>query len=149
MNAGKNVYQLMEEIALPPELEMTQIHGRVSWAVKSIWEYYATWFHWDTTTELYAVPRSALFPEITALAGADVLTDAGEAHIAEGRNVEAIHLLEIVTTADPAHRRAQEALRRAHVNLRDEAIATTNNTYEIDWLSLRIRQIDALLAAEG
>ena len=87
MNAGKNVYQLMEEIALPPELEMTQIHGRVSWAVKSIWEYYATWFHWDTTTELYAVPRSALFPEITALAGADVLTDAGEAHIAEGRNV--------------------------------------------------------------
>ena len=35
------------------------------------------------------------------------------------------------------------------MNLRDEAIATTNNTYEIDWLSLRIRQIDALLAAEG
>lgn len=149
MNAGKTVYELMEEIKLPPELEMTQVHGRVSWAVKSLWEYYATWFHWDTTTELYAVPRSALFPEITALAGADALTDAGEAHIAAGRNVEAIHLLEIVTTADPGHRRAQAALRRAHVNLRDEAIATTNNTYEIDWLSLRIRQIDALLGAEG
>lgn len=149
MNAGKTVYQLMEEIALPPELQMTQVHGRVSWAVKSIWEYYATWFHWDTTTELYPVPRSALFPEITELAGADALTDAGEAHIAAGRNVEAIHLLEIVTTADPGQRRAQEALRRAHVNLRDEAIATTNNTYEIDWLSLRIRQIDELLGAEG
>jgi len=35
------------------------------------------------------------------------------------------------------------------VNLRDEAIATTNNTYEIDWLSIRIREIDAILAGEN
>lgn len=149
MNAGKTVYELMEEISLPPELQMTQVHGRVSWAVKSIWEYYATWFHWDTTTELYHVPRSALFPQIAELAGIDALTEAGEAHVAAGRNIEAIHLLEIATTANPDHRRAQQALRQAHVNLRDEARATTNNTYEIDWLSLRIRQIDALLAAGG
>ena len=55
MNAGKTVYQLMEEIALPPELALSQAHGRVSWAVKSIWEYYATWFHFDSTTELYSI----------------------------------------------------------------------------------------------
>jgi alkyl sulfatase BDS1-like metallo-beta-lactamase superfamily hydrolase len=148
MNAGKTVYELMEEIRLPPELQMTQIHGRVSWAVKSIWEYYATWFHWDTTTELYHVPRSALFPEIAELAGSDALTDAAEAHSAAGQDIEAIHLLEIVTTANPDDRRAQRALQQAHLNLRDKAIATTNNTYEIDWLSLRIRQIDVLLAGE-
>jgi len=149
MNAGKTVYELMAEIALPPELQMTQIHGRISWAVKSIWEYYATWFHWDTTTELYHVPRTALFPEIAELAGLDALTAAGEAHVAAGRNIEAIHLLEIATTAAPRDARAQTALRQAHMNLRDEAIATTNNTYEIDWLSLRIREIDAILAGEN
>ena len=65
------------------------------------------------------------------------------------RRREAIHLLEIVTTANPGDRRAQGALRQAHLNLRNKAIATTNNTYEIDWLSLRIRQIDVLLTQEN
>ena len=147
MNAGKTVHQLMEEIRLPPELALTQIHGRVSWAVKSIWEYYATWFHWDSTVELYPVPRSALFPELAKLAGIDALAEAAEAHIAAGRNVEAVHLLEIATTADPQHARAQAAHKQALTNLRDAAIAGHNNTYEIDWLSLRERQIDEALAA--
>ena len=144
MNAGKTVYQLMEEISLPPELKMTEIHGRVSWAVKSIWEYYATWFHWDSTAELYHVPRTALYPEIVELAGADALVDAAEAHLADGRNIEAIHLLEIVHEADPNHARGLAAHKRALTNMRDEAIATTNNTYEIDWLSYRLRTLDAL-----
>ena len=36
MNSGKSLYQLMETIRLPPELELSQAHERVSWAVKSI-----------------------------------------------------------------------------------------------------------------
>ena len=44
MNNGKTVGQLMREVQLPPELALSQTHGKVSWAVKSIWEYYATWF---------------------------------------------------------------------------------------------------------
>jgi len=141
MNAGKTVYELMEEIALPPELKMTEIHGRVSWAVRSIWEYYATWFHWDSTAELYHVPRTALFPEIAALAGVDALVDAAEAHLAAGRTIEAIHLLEIVEVAEPSHARGLAAHRKALTTMRDEAIATTNNTYEIDWLSYRLRAL--------
>lgn len=146
MNAGKSVHQLMEEIQLPPELELTQIHGRVSWAVKSIWEYYATWFHFDSTTELYALPRAALFPEIAELAGVDRLTERAEAHIAAGRNVEAVHLLEIATTAEPLNRRAQQAHKKALGNLRERARATFNNTYEIDWLAYRMRLADEALA---
>lgn len=144
MNAGKTVYELMAEISLPPELKMTEIHGRVSWAVKSIWEYYATWFHWDTTTELYHVPRTALFPEVVALAGADALVDAAEAHIAAGRNIEAVHLLEMVHEADPTHARGLAAHKQALTNMRDAAIATTNNTYEIDWLSYRLRTLESI-----
>ena len=37
MNAGQTVEQLMTEIRLPQELSLTQQHGKVSWAVKSIW----------------------------------------------------------------------------------------------------------------
>ena len=134
----------MEEIALPPELKMTEIHGRVSWAVKSIWEYYATWFHWDSTAELYHIPRTALFPEIAELAGIDALVDAAEAHLAAGRTIEAIHLLEIVEQADPKHARGLAAHEQALTTMRDAAIATTNNTYEIDWLSYRLRELAAI-----
>ena len=57
MNAGKSLSELMVEIRLP-ERSTSETHGKVSWAVKSIWEYYATWFHFDRTSELYATPQS-------------------------------------------------------------------------------------------
>ena len=65
MNAGKDVHQLMAEIELPPHLQMTQVHGKVSWAVRSIWEYYETWFHFERTTDLYEIPRSVVASDIT------------------------------------------------------------------------------------
>jgi len=69
MNSGKTVEQLMGEIQLPPEIAITEEHGKVSWAVKSIWEYYATWFHFDKTTELYDVPISAVYQDIVQAGG--------------------------------------------------------------------------------
>ena len=147
MNAGKTVNELMSEVELPPELALTEIHGKLSWAVKSIWEYYATWFHFDSTTELYAVPQSVVRPEIAALAGVDALTDAAAAHVAAGRDLEALHLLEIALAGDPTHRRALETRRAALVSMREDVEATTKNTYEMDWLSYRIRVTDEALGA--
>ena len=49
MNAGKSLSELMVEVRLPERLLLSETHGKVSWAVKSIWEYYATWFHFDRT----------------------------------------------------------------------------------------------------
>lgn len=139
MNAGKTVHELMREVVLPPELEVSQLHGRVSWAVKSIWEYYATWFHFDTTTELYPVPASVVRPEIAELAGVDALAARAAAHVDAGRNVEALHLLEVALAGDPVHRTALETRRSALENLLAEAEATFQNSYEMDWLKYRIR----------
>ena len=139
MNAGKTVHQLMREVVLPPELELSQIHGRVSWAVKSIWEYYATWFHFDSTTELYPVPASAVHAEIAALAGVDALTARAVAHVDAGRNVEALHLLEVALAADPVDRAALETRRAALEKLLADAEAGLQNSYEMDWLKYRIR----------
>ena len=103
-----------------------------------------TWFHWDSTAELYNVPRPALFPEIAALAGVDALVDAANAPLEAGRTIEAIHLLEIVEVAEPTHAGGLAAHKKALTTMRDEALATTNNTYEIDWLSYRLRALSEI-----
>jgi glyoxylase-like metal-dependent hydrolase (beta-lactamase superfamily II) len=43
MKAGKTVHQLMKDVKLPDALKIGEFHGKVSWAVKSIWEQYAGW----------------------------------------------------------------------------------------------------------
>ena len=43
MNAGKDVFTLMQEIKLPPEYDLTQIFGKVSWSVRGIYDGYAGW----------------------------------------------------------------------------------------------------------
>jgi alkyl sulfatase BDS1-like metallo-beta-lactamase superfamily hydrolase len=146
MNAGKTVHELMAEIELPAELELSQEHGRVSWGVKSIWEYYATWFHFDTTTELYPVPARELFPEVASLAGVDALAAGAEAHVTAGRPVHALHLLDIALGAQPSHARALRARKAALGNLLDAAESGLRNSYEIDWLKYRLRATDEALA---
>jgi hypothetical protein len=41
--------------------------------VKSIWEYCATWLHFDTTTDLYPVPASEIYEDLVELAGQGAL----------------------------------------------------------------------------
>ena len=62
-------------------------------------------------------------------------------------DLEALHLLEIALAGDAKHRLALETRIAALSSLRDEAKATFNNTYEIDWLSLRIGQTEEALGA--
>ena len=40
--------------------------------------------------------------------------------------------------------RGLAAHKQALTNMRDAAIATTNNTYEIDWLSYRLRTLESI-----
>jgi alkyl sulfatase BDS1-like metallo-beta-lactamase superfamily hydrolase len=149
MNAGKTVHELMAEITLPPELELSQVHGRVSWAVKSIWEYYATWFHFDTTTELYPVPASAVYGELAELAGEDALVERARRRIAAAEPLHALHLIAIALGADAQNRAALEARREALLLLLEEAESYLRNSYEIDWLRYRIRDTDERLATPG
>ena len=68
----------MREIVPPPELALGEGHGKVMWNVRAIWEEYAGWFRYESTTELYAVPPRAVFGDLVELAGGpDALIDAG------------------------------------------------------------------------
>ena len=148
MNAGKTVEQLMGEIELPPELAITEEHGKVSWAVKSIWEYYATWFHFDKTTELYNVPMNAVYGDIAELAGADALVQKAQKYLSDNKPLEALHLVDIVLEKDADHKLALLNRQAALRTLLEQAKATTNNSYEIYWLNYRIRDTQTKLDAQ-
>ncbi|EJW20443.1 alkyl sulfatase-like hydrolase [alpha proteobacterium IMCC14465] len=148
MNSGKTLYELMETITLPPELDLSQAHGRVSWAVKSIWEYYATWFHFDRTTELYGVDRGDVMPDVVALAGATALLEKARTFNTADQPVHAMHIIEILL-ADPMQASDpmvnQVRLETLQILL-DKAVNGIENSYEIYWLNAQIREAEALLA---
>jgi alkyl sulfatase BDS1-like metallo-beta-lactamase superfamily hydrolase len=144
MNDGKSMYQLMNEIQLPDELYLSQGHGKVSWAVKSIWEYYSTWFHFESTTELYAVPASEVYAEVGALAGVEALTAKAAEYRQQKQCVQALHLLEMALASEANYRPAQmERKQCLEILLKDAQVL--NNTYEVMWLEDRIAKTAGLL----
>lgn len=144
MNEGKTVHQLMAEVTLPPELDLHQGHGRVSWAVKSIWEYYGTWFHYDTTTELYHVPPRDIYGELAELAGTDPLLARARQHLDAGRPLHALHFIDIVLGGAPEHAAALQMYREAHEELLAES-REVNNAYEQNYLRSIIDETEAAL----
>ncbi len=142
MNAGKTMEELMDEIVLPPELDITQQHGRVSWAVKSIWEYYATWFHFDKTTELYPVRVETVYGDIAELAGEAGLVERAQSYVEADDPLKALHLLSIILEVSPENKLALQTKMRALQQLLETAKLTHNNAYEIYWLNAQIRKIE-------
>jgi len=139
MNAGRDVHSLMAEITLPPELEVGQGYGRVAWGVRAIWENYAGWFHHASTTELYAVPPSAVHADIVELAGgADVLVARAARKFAAGRKEEALHLLDIIDNAGAGTAASRQLARSVHEALLRE----TDNFWLGAWLRHRIAALE-------
>jgi len=139
MNANKTVYELMGEIALPPELaSLTQEHGKVSWAVKSIWEYYATWFHFDSTTELYNVPARDLYPDLAEMAGTEALMSGANNYFNNDELEKCLHLIEVALAGEAGYRPALELRLAVLETMLQRAIDTTGNNYEKDYLRRRI-----------
>jgi len=138
MNQGKDLYTLMREVTLPPELALRQGHGKVSWNVRAMWEEYTGWFQYESTTELYAVPAKAVWAELAELAGgAAALAQAAERHLAADRPLHALHLLDIASAADGSNTRIQ--LRK--VDALEQLLGSSGheNLSETMWLENEIR----------
>ena len=146
MNAGKSLWALMREIKLPPALALSQGHGKVSWNVRSIWEHYSTWFHFESTTELYPTQVRDLYPELAALSGgAGPLIDQAVDRLNAGRPEEALHFIEIALAGEPASRDALQARLQALRQLLQRAFADGGNYSETGWLKSRIRATEEAL----
>ena len=113
-NAGTDVWTLMEQIELPTQLRVGQGYGKVSWAVRTLWESYVGWFKLASTTELYPDPTGAAMAELLDLAGAEAVLGRAEAALARGDAVLAIRLGEAVAAAGPDDARLRALMRGAH-----------------------------------
>jgi hypothetical protein len=142
MNEGRDVHTLMREIQLPPECEVGQGYGKVSWGVRAIWEHYAGWFHHRSTTELYDEPQASIHTDLLELAGgADPLVARAREHLAKGDAVKALHLLDIVLGAEQGHQAALETAQQAHQWLAQD----TDNFWLASWLRNQGEQLGARL----
>lgn len=147
MNAGKTVYQLMKEITLPPKLDLVQNHGRVDWAVRSIWDYYAGWFKFDSTTELYPVPVREVYADIAEVAGSEGLLSLAQNYLADDKPVKTLHIVEVVLEGNANDKAALLLRQQALQVLLEKADAGLKNDYEIYWLQGRLTDTAARLEA--
>jgi alkyl sulfatase BDS1-like metallo-beta-lactamase superfamily hydrolase len=118
-NAGIDVWTLMREIQLPPELRVGQGYGKVSWAVRTLWESYVGWFKLLSTTELYPDSSGAALAELIAAAGTAASLARAEAALARGDAVVAIRLGEGLAAVIPDEPRVRALMVDAHRYLLD------------------------------
>lgn len=143
MNAGKDVWQLMNEVKLPPALDVGEGYGKLSWSVRGIYEGYVGWFDLDPAT-MYEVPPRSVHSEIVMLAGGPAaVAKLAVRHNEQGEPVAALHLTAMALAADPRNPDVLLARIRALEILRERC----RNTNERGWLDYGLRQVKQALAS--
>ncbi len=136
LNAGQDVYRLMREITLPPELAVGEQYGRVSWSVRGIYEGYVGWFD-ERPQTMYGVAPWSVNGDLVELAGGpDAVYERAKQRFDEGRLVEALHLLEVVLHPEARHAPAL----RLRIEVCQLLSARTDNVIEQGWLADAIRR---------
>lgn len=142
MNAGKDVFTLMQEIKLPPQYDLAQIFGRVSWSVRGIYDGYAGWYDGNPSS-MYELPPSSVYPDLVKLAGGpELLAKLALDKVEAGKPVEALHLTDIILASDQKNAAALNARIKAMEYLKQH----TQNRVESGWLDYGIRLAKEKLA---
>ena len=144
MNAGADIWTLMRELRLPDALYVAQGYGKLSWAVRTIWESYMGWFKAQHTSELYATRPREIYPDLVALAGKAAVLQRARARLDAGEPEAAGLLAEALLAANPGDRGALQLALEVHRALlaRPDAAA---NFWEAGWLRHRIAALSAAL----
>ena len=150
MNAGKSVFELMDTIRLPEELEVSQGHGLVSWNVRAIWELLAGWFYYEDVADLYSVPAKRVYPDLVELAGgADYLVGRAQDYFNAGKELEALRLLDVAMSAGPETRSALGLRLAIYQQMLKRSVETHDNMSESGILRAKVGQIESELEAGG
>ena len=137
MNSGADIHTAMRDVKVPEQLDVGEGYGKTSWNVRAIWEMYTGWFRHRSTTELYGVAPDSVAADVVNAAGADALVEAARGHVDNGRPLQAIHLTDLVLSAQPAHPGARAVAADAHEAL----LADTENFWEKAWLTKSINEL--------
>jgi len=142
MNAGKDVFTLMQEIKLPPEYDLTQMFGRVSWSVRGIYDGYAGWYDGNQSS-MYEIPASSVYPDLVKLAGGpEPLAKLALEKVEADKPVEALHLTDVILACDPKSAAALNVRIKAMEYLKQH----TQIRVESGWLDDGIRLAKEKLA---
>ncbi|MEW6126920.1 MAG: alkyl sulfatase dimerization domain-containing protein [Acidobacteriota bacterium] len=141
MNAGKDVWTLMNEVKLPQALDVGEGYGKLSWSVRGIYEGYVGYFDLNPAT-MYEKPASSVYADVVKLAGgADAVAKLAMQKAEAGEAIEALHLSDMALAADAANRPALAAKLKALEGLRSRC----KNSNERGWLEYSIRQVKSKL----
>lgn len=138
INAGTDVWTLMREISLPPELRVGQGYGKVPWAVRTIWETYVGWFKLQSTTELYPDSSGAALADLVEAAGVDTALRRAEAALERGDAVVAIRIAEAVNDVAPQSEQVRSVMLAAHQYLLDAGGSVS--FWENGWLLTQMQR---------
>jgi alkyl sulfatase BDS1-like metallo-beta-lactamase superfamily hydrolase len=141
LNAGTDVWTLMREVQLPPELRVGQGYGKVAWAVRTFWEEYVGWFKLASTTELYPDSAPAALAELLDVAGTTAALERAEAALARGDAPLAIRLGEALEAVGPDDPRLRALMADAHRYLLDHGGDVS--FWEHGWLRTQLARWDA------
>jgi alkyl sulfatase BDS1-like metallo-beta-lactamase superfamily hydrolase len=146
LSAGKDVYQLMREIELPPEMaHLSQQHGRVEWTVRETVNQTGGWFAYRYTSELYPYRPHEIYPEMVELAGEKAVIASAREMLERGELEKAMMMSEAVVAADAHSEAALRLQRDTLASLLKRAEETHKTFSEIAWLQFQIKQVDAKL----
>ena len=148
MNEGKDVYTLMREVKLPPELDMGEAYGKVSWSVRGIYEGYVGWFDMNPAT-MYSESPNVADAELVELAGGAAVVAAKARELVDADEaVRTLRMADAAIAQEPTSRQALEAKLYALGALQKKS----RNGLEHGWLAYGIRstqkQLDAVTPKE-
>jgi alkyl sulfatase BDS1-like metallo-beta-lactamase superfamily hydrolase len=136
INAGTDVWALMDTITLPEHLRVGQGYGKVAWAVRTIWESYVGWFTLQSTTELYPQAHGQALAELIGAVGVDTAIELASQALRRGDAVVAIHLAQGVLATEHSHAGAAAVMADAHRHLL--AAGGDVNFWESGWLRAQL-----------
>ena len=142
MDAGVDVFTLMDTVKLPPNLDVGEAYGRVSWSVRGIYEGYTGWFDTDPVN-MYSKPARSALPELVAMtSGVATVVQRARNVLNAGNPVLALHLANAAIAADDDFKEAWNVRRDALSLLKSQS----NNGIEKNWLQDGINKADSELA---
>jgi len=140
MNSGKDIFTLMREIQLPAHLRIGEGYGKVSWAVRTIWESYMGWFKAQQTSELYPTQTKTACVELVELAGVEHTLARARDKLSSGEMETALLLTEAALTKDRIHKGALQLALDCHRALLQRS--GDSNFWESGWLESQIARLE-------
>lgn len=140
INDGKDVYTLIREIQLPKHLQLPEGFGKISWAIRAMYQNYTGWYD-ENPLSLLDEPINSAYGEISSLCGINALLDRAEKLLAKDDCNGALYLSDIVMHTEPKNSRALTLRKNACETL----LKRTSNWGESNLLKHEINRIKKIL----